>query len=229
VRRFSAVSGFARVAIGAIVVGSLVVACRPKDRGPAAELPGTLTKPIGEYSGDEFYALTHKLEWGGGAESDRKCVGDPQCEGATPSKYTLVRVDAVGGQDSISATNLPKNGVVTVRALNRGEYTEARYGFKNSKTLEYYVLVLPGDEKAGRWQVAELDTTTGARKITMLGSGTFTPCNHPYQPKLVNRANFYTCQDAHMSDSVQKTGLLLFSAHDDPIWASCAQGCCIMN
>jgi hypothetical protein len=228
VRRFSAVSGFARIAIGAIVVGSLIVACRPKDRGPAAELPGTLTKAVGEYTGDEFYALTHKLEWGGGVERERKCTGDPQCEGATP-KLTIVRIDAVGGQDSISATNLPKNGVVSVRALNRGEFTEARYGFKTNKALEYYMITLPGDEKAGRWQIAELDTTAGARKITLTGNGTFTPCNHPFRPKPVNRANFYTCQDSHTSDSVQKTGLLLFAAPTDPAWISCAQGCCILD
>jgi hypothetical protein len=37
-----------------------------------------------------------------------------------------VRVDAVDGQDSISVATVPTNGVVAVRALNRGTLVEDR-------------------------------------------------------------------------------------------------------
>ena len=68
----------------------------------AAALPGALTKPIDQYTGDEFYDFVQKLKWGGGVEKARKCKGDPGCSGTKPSKETKVRVDAVDGQDSIS-------------------------------------------------------------------------------------------------------------------------------
>ena len=61
-----------------------------------------------------------RLKWGGGVEKDRKCKGNAGCGGTNPSRRTLVRVDAVDGQDSISATTVPANGVIAVRAINRG-------------------------------------------------------------------------------------------------------------
>ena len=207
-----------------------VVSASPNAVASAASLPGTLTKPIDQYSGDELYELVKRLKWGGGADRERKCKGEPQCDGTAPSKHTTVRVDAVDGQDSISALSLPANGVVTVRAINKGSATEDRYGFKAEKKLEYYLIALPGTPVRGAWQLEELDTTPGARRHTKVGSGTFTPCNHPFQPGRVNRANFYTCNDSHMSDSVQKSGLVLFAPPSkDPIWTDCAQGCCMAD
>lgn len=194
-----------------------------------ASLPGVLTKPIDQYSGDEFYEFVQRLKWGGGVEKDRKCKGDPACDGTKPSKHTAVRVDAVDGQDSISATTVPANGVVAVRALNRGTLAEERYGFKPEKKLEYYMIVLPGSGGNGRWQFEELDTTPGARKHTSVGTGTFKPCNHPYRPGRVNRANFYTCANSPTTDSVQKSNLMMFDFNTDPIWVDCAAGCCIVD
>jgi hypothetical protein len=188
-----------------------------------------LTKPIDQYTGDELYDFVQRLKWGGGVEKDRKCKGDPGCDGTKPSKQTKVRVDAVDGQDSISATTVPANGIVAVRASNRGTLTEDRYGFKAEKKLEYYLIVLPGTGGNGRWKFEELGTTPGARKFTSVDSGTFKPCNHPYRPGRVNRANFYACADSPSGDSVQTSNLMMFSKPRDPIWTSCAAGCCIAD
>jgi hypothetical protein len=196
---------------------------------PAAPLPGRLTKPIDQYTGDEFFDFVQRLQWGGGAERDRKCKGDPGCDGTSPARHTVVRVDAVNGQDSVSATNVPTNGVVTVRAVNRGTLDEERYGFKPNRRLAYYLIVLPGSGANGRWQFEELDTTPGSRRHASIGTGAFKPCNHPFRSGRVNRANFYTCEDSRMSDSVQKSNLLLFSSPKDPVWTECAQGCCIAD
>jgi hypothetical protein len=253
VRRLSVVRRTTCVRVGMFAAGLALTACTSKERAPdsaraaesasasarsaapaaspnavassAAALPGTLTKPIDQYSGDELYDFVQKLKWGGGADRERDCKDSPGCGG---TKRTMVRVDAVDGQDSISAISLPANGVVGVRALNKGSAIEARYGFKPEKKLEYYLIVLPGTPTAGRWQLEELDTTPGARKHTSVGTGVFTPCNHPFRPGRVNRANFYTCADSRMNDSVQKSGLLMFAPPPkDPIWMDCAQGCCM--
>jgi hypothetical protein len=243
------------VVLVALVAGSFFTACSSKERSPdtaragataagatpptpansvaatstTASLPGTLTKPIDQYTGDEFYDFVQKLKWGGGVEKARKCKGDPACSGTKPSKETKVRVDAVDKQDSIVTTAVPVNGVVAVRAINRGTLDEERYGFKADKKFEYYMIVLPGTGENGTWRLEELDTTQGARKHTSFGTGTFTPCNHPFRPGRVNRANFYTCQDSRSADSVQTSNLMMFSTPTDPIWFDCAAGCCILH
>jgi hypothetical protein len=45
----------------------------------------------------------------------------------------------------------------------------------------------------------------------------------------VNRANFYNCADSHMTDSVQKSGMVMFDPKTDPLWTECAQGCCLAD
>jgi hypothetical protein len=251
VRRPLAVSAVLRHGLTALAFGALA-ACGERGRAPdsaraaadstapapstapdtlavasAAGLPGQLTKPIDQYTGDEFFEFVQRLQWGGGAERERKCKGNPGCDGTNPTRRTPVRVDAVNGQDSLSATNVPANGVVAVRAVNRGTLDEDRYGFKPNRRLEYYLIVLPGTGGNGRWQFEELDTTPGARRHSSIGTGTFRPCNHPFRPGRVNRANFYTCADSHMSDSVQRSNLMLFDPPTDPVWVECTGGCCI--
>jgi hypothetical protein len=188
-----------------------------------------LTKPIEQYTGDEFYDFVQRLRWGGGVEVERKCKGNPGCDGTNPSRQTRVRVDAVDGQDSISATTVPANGVVSVRASNRGALVEDRYGFKPERKLEYYMIVLPGTGGNGRWQFEELDTTPGARRHSSIGTGTFRPCNHPYRPGRVNRANFYECAESPAGDSVQTSNLMMFARLHAPVWIDCAAGCCIAD
>jgi hypothetical protein len=246
----------ARLALAARLAGSAVVACSSRERAPdsaragaaaggapppapasslaaaapnVASLPGALTKPIDQYTGDEFYAFVQQLKWGGGVEKDRACKGNPGCGGTKPSQKTRVRVDAVDRQDSIATTTLPANGVVAVRAINRGTLDEERYGFKADKKYEYDAIVLPGTGANGSWRIEELDTTPGARKHTSFGTGTFEGCNHPFRPGRVNRANFYTCADSPGADSVQRSNLTMFSAPTDPIWIDCLAGCCILK
>jgi len=245
-----------RVGLVALLAGAALTACSSKEPAPdtaragtaaggappqapanavaaaapaVAALPGALTKPIDQYTGDEFYDFVQKLKWGGGVEKARKCKGNPGCGGTKPSQTTKVRVDAVDGQDSITTTALPVNGVVAVRALNRGSLDEERYGFKADKKFEYYAIVLPGAGENGDWRIEELDTTPGARKHTSFGTGTFEGCNHPYRPGRVNRANFYTCANSPSgNDSTQTSNLMMFDA-TDPIWIDCSRGCCILK
>ena len=195
-----------------------------------AALPGALTKPIDQYTGDEFFQFVQRLRWGGGAERERQCKGNPGCSGENPARLTRVRVDAVDGQDSISAATVPANGVVAVRAINRGDLVEDRYGFKPERNLEYYLIVLPGAGPNGTWRFEELDTTPGSRRHTSFGTGTFRACNHPFRRGRVNRANFYTCANSPAAaDSVQRSNLMMFAPPRDPVWIDCALGCCIID
>jgi hypothetical protein len=218
-----------------LLLAASLGACTSKERAPdsarSAALPGQLTKPIDQYTGDEFFDFVQQLRWGGGAERERRCKGDPACNDSTSTKRTVVRVDAVDGQDSIVTTAVPANGVVAVRAQNRGALDEDRYGFKANRKFEYYLIILPGSGPNARWQFEELDTTPGARRHTSFGTGTFKPCGHPFRRGRVIRANFYTCEDSRMTDSVQRSNLLLFAfpKDKDPVWTECAGGCCIAD
>ncbi|MDB4891490.1 MAG: hypothetical protein JWL61_3345 [Gemmatimonadetes bacterium] len=186
-------------------------------------MPGDLTKPIDDYTGDEFRDLVKKLSFVGGHERPRKCKDDPACSG---SKRTLVLVDAVATQDSLSASTAPQFGIVYVRAINKGDAPEARYGMlPSNKQYEYYMIVTADSAGTGmQWRLEQFDSK--ARTHSKFGEGKFVPCNHAWVAGA--KADFKTCANsAAAHDSVMKLGLNLQGVDGDPIWASCAMGCCI--
>jgi len=124
--------------LGAVFVVALTVACgkgsekaksettaaAPAAAAAPAPPPGTLTKPIDQYTGDEFYALTHQLQYGGGGTHGRRCRGRAGCRGASPKDSTRIQVEGIVGDDSLSAATLAVNGVLALRALNVGSYPD---------------------------------------------------------------------------------------------------------
>lgn len=187
-------------------------------------MPGDLTKPIDDYTGDEFGELVKKLSYVGGHERERKCKNDPGCSG---SKRTRVLVDAVATQDSLAPSTAPQFGVVYVRAINKGDAPEARYGLLPGKQYEYYMIITADSAGTGmQWRLEQFDSK--ARTHSKFGTGQFVSCNHAWVAGA--RADFKTCANAAAApgrDSVMKLGLSLQEFDGDPIWASCAAGCCI--
>jgi hypothetical protein len=214
--------------IAGVALSSMLAACGRADKAPqsdsakpiARSYPGALTKPIDDYSGDEFYDLTHHLKYAGSHERVRKCNDSPDCEGPAPKRKTIVHVSAVATQDSLGAANTPPFGVVYVRAINRGDAREARYGFRPGKSLRYYMIVHRDSGDALRWRLEELETATPRRHL-QIGAGAFTSCGHTkWKPGA--RADFKTCDAAERGDSVVSLPLAL----QIPLWIECAAGCC---
>ena len=204
----------------------------PGASGPATRtLPGTLTKPLDSYTGDELYALVHGLSFTGDTVRDRKCKNDPACVSSPKPKKIKVGVAAVVGQDSLSAGTTPQYGVVYLRATNKGDAEEARYGMKPGKHLEFYVVVLPDSGGKMQYRLEQLDTRAGSRQHSSIGTGPFVGCGHAWVAGA--RADFKTCANsasAHAArDSVVKLGLMLQGTDDDPMWISCGQGCCTVG
>lgn len=197
----------------------------PGVRRAARAYPGALTKPIDDYSGDELFELTHGLRFGGSHERERACKGAANCEGAAPTHRTLVQVSAVATQDSLSAADVPPFGVIYVRAINRGDATEARYGLRPGKALRYYMIVHSDSTGAMRWRLEEL-VTTPPRRHTQVASGAFTGCGHERQWTPGARADFKTCEAAERGDTVVTMGLAA-QLNDPPLWSSCGSGCCV--
>ena len=219
---------------GHATVGLLLVAVvgathtSPASQGQRRALPGDLTKPIDQYTGDEFSALLNGLNYTGGQERARRCSGNPGCGNAL---RTNVRVDAVNGEDSLSAGNLPQFGVVALRAVVRGNQTEAMYGMLPNGPdgrYSYYLIVTAAGAGAATWRLEELSVQGNTRTHRALRTGRFTPCNHAYVRGA--RADFKTCAEAAAS-TLGPTRFLNASfgsrqSGEPPIWIGCASGCC---
>lgn len=188
-----------------------------------AGLPGALSKAIGEYSGDEFFAFVNKLAYVGGVERTRTCKNAQGC-GAGGRKTTSVFIEAIDTQDSLGAGNVPRFGVVYGRAANRGDAQEARYGFLTGKQFQYFFVITPDSATGMKVHVMQLLSTPGTNKLTEVSTGTFRGCGHAW--KAGAHADFKTCaESAAMHDSVVRLGLLLQDG-DSPAWFECASGCC---
>ncbi|HET7187711.1 MAG TPA: hypothetical protein VFI52_06135 [Gemmatimonadaceae bacterium] len=226
-----------------LFIAALLAGCGRSDRAPSADssragatarslsaapgraraYPGALTKPIDDYSGDELYELTRNLHYAGSHERQRVCRNAPGCEGTAPTQRTLVQVSAVATQDSLGVGDVPTYGVVYLRAINRGNAEEARYGLRPGKSLRYYMIVQRDSANGLRWRLEELETTS-PRRHAQVAVGRINGCGHPWTPGA--RADFKTCADAERSDTVVTLPLTLRAAVDAPMWIACEMGCC---
>ena len=94
--------------------------------------------------------------------------------------------------------------------------------------VEYFVVLFPDTGGTATWRLQQLETTAGTRRLTQVGTGVFRPCNHVFRREKKYRANFNSCADAHANDSTM-TMRLVQGADDDPMWMTCAAGCCIID
>ena len=97
------------------------------------------------------------------------------------------------------------------------------YGMAPGARFEYFLIVLPG--RAGgsaSWRLEQLDTTSGSRVHRSIGTGVFQGCNHPFVRGA--RADFKSCASATIRPAA--FGRVMQQGGDDPIWFSCAEGCC---
>jgi hypothetical protein len=225
---------------------SLLVACGRSEKTPASDsatvaeaarrtlaapgagrtlrsYPGALTKPIDDYSGDELHELTRGLHFAGSHERQRACRNAPGCDGAAPTRRTLVQLSAVATQDSVSAGDVPRFGVVYVRAINRGDAEEARYHMRPGGTLRYYAIVQRDSANGLRWRLEELETAP-PRRHRQVAAGRVQGCNHAWRPGA--RADFRSCAQGDLSDTVVTLPVVMRQALDDPIWTMCDLSCC---
>jgi hypothetical protein len=200
-------------------------AAAPLAASVAAAQPGALPKPVEQMTGDELYAFTHGLTFTGGQERQRRCRGQAACRGPNPTRFTRIRIDAVGGEDSLTTgPGLSANGTVAARALNRGQLADSLYNMQPGQPYEFYLIVLPGPQGGNAtWRLEELTTTPGSRSHRSIMTGAFKGCNHPFVRGA--RADFKTCAQAAPVRQAS-LGAFLQTEIDPPIWIACAFGCC---
>lgn len=191
---------------------------------PARTQVGDLPKPLDQMTGDELFTFTRSLSFGGGHERHRRCRGNPACRGKDPKDSTLIRVDAVEREDSLSTSGNAPNGVIGLRALNRGSMEDSVYNTRPGKQYEYYLVVMQAGPNVANWRLEELDTTPGQRSHKQVSSGSFHGCNHTFKPG--SRADFKTCSQAEAEMKNASFGRMQTADGESPIWVSCAWGCC---
>lgn len=231
----SAVRGTRRgVAVLAVLVAS---GCGKGDQGKArasaaanpaagaarASMPGALSKALEQYTGDELFALTRRVQFGGGVDVGRRCRGQAACRGARPTATTQIRLDAVVGEDSLSAATLPANGAIAARAINHGQFADTMYNMRPGP-YENYLIVLPvAGGATARWRLEELSITAGARVHRTIATGIFRECGHQFLAG--PRADFKTCAQAATTRQAS-LGTMLQDGIEPPIWIGCLAGCC---
>jgi hypothetical protein len=213
---------------GHVAVGLMIfMTAAATEQQPAGQgrraLTGDLTKPISQYSGDEFFALVNRLNYTGGQERARACRGNAACAQA---RRTNVRIDAVADADSLGVGTIAPFGVVALKAVVRGTDTESRYGMLPSGAngrYSYYLILQPGGAGATRWRLEELSVQGNVRTHRTLREGRVRACNHPFARGA--RADFRTCEDSPAARPAS-FGNLLQGPIDPPIWFACIYGCC---
>ena len=201
--------------------GSVVETLSAEQR---ARLPGLLAKPIDQYTGEQFYALTRAIRFSGGNDRVRRCRGRAECRGAKATQSTRVRVDAVDQEDSIAPRSIPGNGVIALRARNSGQIPDTMYNMRPTARFEYYLIVLPGANGGNAtWRLEELDVAQGIRAHRAVAHGTVTGCNHPFVRGA--RADFKSCATAAGAPRPAAFGTFQTDA-EDPMWFACELGCC---
>jgi len=182
-----------------------------------------VAKPLSEYTGSEFLALTRRTRFGAGVTRTRPCREAIGCDGTNPSRSTTVRVDAALRTAPIDLAAVPAEGVIVARMVNLGSATESMYRLRASRKLEYYVIATPGTGGAANVRFEELDTST--KTVRTIGVGFLTSCAHPTRKAAGIQADFKSCADAHnllpASRADAEGGLL------DPVWVGCGPGCCV--
>lgn len=185
-----------------------------------APIPGELTKPIADYTGDELVTLMNSLQYGGANERGRRCAGAPGCTGPNP-QTTRVRVEGVVGADSVPLLNGSRFGVIVARGRVLGNSREAMYGMLPGNRYTYLLIALPGQGNIAQWQIEQVDTTATTRAHSLLATGRLQGCGHQWYRGA--RSDFRTCTDSVL----RPASTLPLQGGEPPWWYPCTDGCCI--
>lgn len=217
---------------------------------PRRAFSGDLTRPIDQYTGDEFFTLTNGLNYGNASPSrTRRCRGNQACTGPNPTRFTTAIVWEVSDADSVSAGQLLANGAVVARARVTGQDSTDMYRMAPSQgRFDYFLIVIPAAENTATWRLEELETRQPGNQHfhKAVATGRFNLCGHPFQRGA--RADFQTCAQAgggglgggaarggsqsggRQAATARSTTLGALSALlqgiEPPLWISCASGCC---
>jgi hypothetical protein len=185
-----------------------------------APIPGELTKPIADYTGDELVTLVNSLQFGGGNERGRRCDGAAVCTGPN-AQTTRVRVEGVVGADSVLLLNGSRFGVIVARGRNLGANRESMYGMLPGNRYTYLLIALPGQGNTARWQIEQVDVNGNNRSHSPLSTGTLQACGHQWYRGA--RSDFRTCADPVL----RPASTMLLQGGEPPWWYPCSEGCCI--
>ena len=215
-----------RAFVAAIALVALAACGRPESRNADSAArtpgPGELTKPLADYTGEEFYQLTQSLQYAGASERTRRCRGQG-CDVGNPPNTTRLRVEGIVGEDSVGVVNVPQFGVLVARGRNLGGLPDAMYGMRPGAPYSYFLVILPPTAagEAARWQIEQLDVQGVNRSHSPLTTGFARGCDHAFRRG--PGSDFRTCADTSI---FRPASMPLQPSDEAPWWFICEVGCC---
>lgn len=216
----------------------------PAGTARPAQLAGSLTKPIGSYTGDEFNTFVTAIPRGGGHSRPRKCKHFYNClPGFGKTDVTITStVDAM----YLNQTDADPNG--TVAAVIDGVHHDTDgYPFLKNDRYAFIIYPAPASGKPATWTLEQIEMTGGVYKIDSVASGVFHECTKGGRLYWASSsADFQECgvvphpnpaptsstRMDMMGFTATKTILgnlaLLFAAQSSS-WVTCEAGCCTMD
>lgn len=159
-------------------------------------------------------ALNDGSRWVRSTDSpkQRRCASGP-CGPAGPAVVNLwVERNAHNVGDSMAGDT-----AILVGKLRRVSGGESRMYRVRPGPYIYALFILTGSATQGRYQVREVNTSTGQH--TAHAAGDWIRCNHTRQTTA--SAYFRDCNPPHAPSDDQAA-----VTHEDPAWFTCTSGCC---
>lgn len=139
----------------------------------------------------------------------------------------------------------PGKDRVVALIKNAGQYTTTMYGFRPSSQALYFLRLKAGPSPRATWRIAEFSIEEERVDHNFL-RGAIMPC-HTFEGEKPSAVGFKNCDEPYESTSrARRMSMLGFTVAplsllrrhqdtttqkrgEDPLWISCASGCCTMQ
>lgn len=231
----------AAVAATVCVITAGLAACERQDgpgtppdtARPASAERGSprLTKPVTDYTGDQFQAVVSALYFGGSAVDD---VVDPDTGAAAPQPPggAELMVEAMSEANQVNLNDVGNFGTVVARLRNLGGGSDPTFGTTPGASHEYYIIVTPGT-RADTAAFTIVRLTRGPNpSIDPRGrTGIIAPCADDEAAPSYSSARFGGCTHRGATATAERPGFfgvgtLWAQEGRGSIWVSCSAGCC---
>ncbi len=228
----------AAVAAAACLVAAAFVACaRPDDRGsdtvqPPSEDRGSprLTKPVTDYTGDEFQTVVSALYFGGSAVDD-VMTSDTGMGAPQPPGDAELMIEAMSEANRVDLNDVGNFGTVVARLRNLGGGSDPTFGTTPGASHEYYVVVTPGTSSdTAAFTIVRLTRGPNPAIQPRGRTGIIAPCAVDEPAPSYSSARFGGC--VHRGDvaEAERTSFFgvrtLWAQGRGSAWVSCSAGCC---
>lgn len=203
----------------------------PDTAGPPSADRGSprLTKPVADYTGEQFQSLISALYFGG-SSVDSAIAADTSVTAPAPGSAELM-IEAMSAANQVDLNDVGNYGTVVARLRNLGGGSDPTFGTTPGATREYYVIVTP-DPRPDTAAFAIVGLVRGPRPTVLPrgNTGIIAPCAEDEPPPAYSSARFGGCTHRGSTAVTERRSLFgvrtLWAQGRGSAWVSCTAGCC---